>query len=48
MAIAVLDIWPAVASHCGIAVSGSGELVPNVPMLSLQVPGAPEKGRPQV
>ena len=33
MAIAVLEIWPAVASYCGIAVSGSGELVPNVPML---------------
>lgn len=33
MAIAVLDIWPAVASYCGIAVSGSGDTVPRVPML---------------
>jgi predicted PurR-regulated permease PerM len=38
MAIAVLEIWPAVASYCGIAVSGSGELVPNVPMLTVQAP----------
>ncbi len=33
MAIAVLEIWPAVASYCGIPVSGAGEQVPNVPML---------------
>jgi predicted PurR-regulated permease PerM len=32
MAIAVLEIWPAVASYCGIAVSGSGDSVPNVPL----------------
>lgn len=32
MAIAVLDIWPAVASFCGIAVSESGDEVPVVPM----------------
>jgi predicted PurR-regulated permease PerM len=38
MAIAVLEIWPAVASYCGIAVSGSGELVPNVPMLAVNPP----------
>lgn len=30
LAISVLDIWPAVASHCGIAVSGSGDAVPVV------------------
>ena len=34
MAIAVLEIWPAVASYCGIAVSGSGDPVPNVPLLT--------------
>jgi predicted PurR-regulated permease PerM len=34
MAIAVLEIWPSVASYCGIAVSGSGDQVPDVPMLS--------------
>ncbi len=38
MAIAVLDIWPAVASYCGIPVSGSGDLVPNVPMLAVPAP----------
>jgi predicted PurR-regulated permease PerM len=38
MAIAVLEIWPAVASYCGIAVSGSGDSVPNVPMLEAQAP----------
>lgn len=32
MSIAVLNIWPAVASYCGIAVSESGDEVPNVPM----------------
>jgi predicted PurR-regulated permease PerM len=32
MAIAVLEVWPAVASYCGIPVSGSGDLVPNVPI----------------
>lgn len=32
MAIAVLDIWPSVASYCGIAVSGSGDTVPDVPL----------------
>ena len=31
MAIAILEIWPAVASYCGIAVSGSGDTVPHVP-----------------
>jgi predicted PurR-regulated permease PerM len=42
MAIAVLEIWPAVASYCGIAVSGSGELVPNVPMLAAHPPASIE------
>lgn len=37
IAISVLDIWPAVASYCGIAVSGAGDVVPDVPML----PAAP-------
>ncbi|MDP2314232.1 MAG: AI-2E family transporter [Pseudomonadota bacterium] len=32
LAISVLDIWPAVASYCGIAVSGSGDEVPDVPL----------------
>jgi predicted PurR-regulated permease PerM len=43
MAIAVLEIWPAVASYCGIAVRGSGELVPNVPMLADRPPDAIEE-----
>ncbi len=30
IAIAMLEIWPAVAAHCGIAVSGAGETVPEV------------------
>jgi predicted PurR-regulated permease PerM len=33
MAISVLEIWPAVASYCGIPVSGAGDDVPDVPML---------------
>ena len=40
MAFAVLEIWPAVASYCGIAVRGAGDLVPNVPMLSVAEPAA--------
>lgn len=30
LAIAMLEIWPAVATHCGIAVSGAGVQVPEV------------------
>lgn len=33
LTIAVLDIWPAVATYCGVPVSDSGEAVPLVPML---------------
>lgn len=39
MAIAVLDIWPAVATFCGIPVSGSGDEVPDVPMLDAHLAG---------
>lgn len=42
MAIAVLDIWPSVASYCGIAVSGSGDIVPHVPR-----PAGPPGGHPR-
>ena len=41
MAIAVLEAWPAVASYCGIAVSGSGDLVPVVPMCMMDRPASP-------
>jgi predicted PurR-regulated permease PerM len=33
LAISILDIWPAVATHCGIPVSDGGDEVPEVPML---------------
>lgn len=46
MSIAVLDIWPAVASYCGIAVSGSGDTVPDVPMLATQTMARVEKAPP--
>lgn len=39
MFIAVLDIWPAVASHCGIPVSDSGYAVPDFPMLNNPIKG---------
>jgi predicted PurR-regulated permease PerM len=34
VAISALDLWPAVASFCGIPVTGAGEQVPDVPMLT--------------
>jgi predicted PurR-regulated permease PerM len=33
MAIAVMEIWPAVATYCGIPVSDGGDAVPEVPMI---------------
>jgi predicted PurR-regulated permease PerM len=36
LAISVLEIWPAVASHCGIPVTGAGEEVPDVPLLGIE------------
>lgn len=33
LSIAVLEIWPAVATYCGVPVSDSGDAVPLVPML---------------
>lgn len=34
VSISLLELWPAVASFCGIPVSGSGEDVPEVPMVA--------------
>ncbi len=46
MAIAVLDIWPAVASYCGIPVSGAGEDVPDVPMIASNLGSKKEETPP--
>jgi hypothetical protein len=34
--ITVLDLWPAVAHHCGIAVTGAGEHVPEISLLGIE------------
>ena len=41
VAISALDLWPAVASFCGIPVTGAGEQVPDVPMVDASRPSPP-------